>query len=162
MVGKALPDVLPPFYQIRRPGENLASPGVDLGGAVALIEALHGSDTDDDPDRFRLLVTFDAQDNGKTVVTLRQLHPTPGRRSTVIGFGAVEYGGQTLDKLALHAEGAAGSLKRFSAAVSKRVHGAHVGSTESADQVMTRAINSHLMPSGPWRKATRCPPIQPT
>ena len=69
-----------------------------------LIEAHHGGDTDDDPDRFRLLVTFDAQDNGKTVVTLRQLHPSAARRGFVVGFGAVEYGGQTLDKLARHAE----------------------------------------------------------
>ena len=69
-----------------------------------LIEADHGADADDDPDRFRLLVTFDAQDNGKTVVTLRQMHPTPERRGIVIGFGAVEFGGQTLDKLARHVE----------------------------------------------------------
>lgn len=69
-----------------------------------LIEADHGTDADDDPDRFRLLVTFDAQDNGKTVVTLRQMHPTPERRGIVIGFGAVEFGGHTLDKLARHVE----------------------------------------------------------
>ncbi|MCC5969046.1 MAG: SRPBCC family protein [Pararhodobacter sp.] len=67
-----------------------------------LIEASHGMDTDDDPDRFRLLVTFDEQNNGKTLVTLRQLHPTPERRVIVIGFGAAEYGAQTLDKLADH------------------------------------------------------------
>ena len=40
--------------------------------------------------------------DGKTVLTLRQLHPTPERRKTVIDFGAVEYGYQTLDKLAKH------------------------------------------------------------
>ena len=73
--------------------------------APELIEAHHGTDTDDDPDRFRLLVTFDQQDNGKTVVTLRQMHPTPERRAIVIGFGAVEYGAQTLNKLAKHIEG---------------------------------------------------------
>lgn len=67
-----------------------------------LIEVEHGQDVDDDPDRFRLLVTFDKQDNGKTVVTLRQMHPTPERRATVIGFGAVEFGSQTLGKLADH------------------------------------------------------------
>jgi len=66
------------------------------------IEATHGSDTDDDPDRFRLLVTFDAQDNGKTLVTLRQMHPTAARRAMVIRFGAAEYGAQTLAKLAGH------------------------------------------------------------
>ncbi|KAA0920629.1 ATPase [Aquicoccus porphyridii] len=70
--------------------------------APHLIELDHGQDVDNDPDRFRLLVTFDEQDNGKTVVTLRQMHPTPERRATVIGFGAVEFGAQTLGKLADH------------------------------------------------------------
>jgi uncharacterized protein YndB with AHSA1/START domain len=60
----------------------------------------HGSDIDDDPDRFRVTVTFDEQDDGKTVLTLRQLHPTVERRESVVRFGAVEFGGQTLDKLA--------------------------------------------------------------
>ena len=72
--------------------------------APRLIEVDHGSDRDDDPDRFRLLVTFDGQSNGKTVVTLRQMHPTADRRRAVIGFGAVEFGAQTLDKLAAHVE----------------------------------------------------------
>ncbi|NQV98421.1 MAG: SRPBCC domain-containing protein [Rhodospirillales bacterium] len=67
-----------------------------------LIEVNHGTDADNDPDCFRMLVTFDEQDNGKTVVTLRQMHPTSERRTTCIGFGAVEYGAQTLDKLANH------------------------------------------------------------
>lgn len=70
--------------------------------APALIEVELGSDRDDDPDRFRMLVTFDEQDDGKTVITLRQMHPSKARRDTVLGFGAVEYGGQTLDKLARH------------------------------------------------------------
>lgn len=70
--------------------------------APALIEVEHGSDQEDDPDRFRMLVTFDEQSNGKTVVTLRQMHPSKARRDGVVGFGAVEYGGQTLDKLAAH------------------------------------------------------------
>ncbi|KRE15057.1 ATPase [Bosea sp. Root381] len=70
----------------------------------ALIEVEHGSDKDDDPDRFRMLVTFDEQSDGKTVLTLRQMHPSKERREEVIGFGAVEYGGQTLTKLALHLE----------------------------------------------------------
>lgn len=70
--------------------------------APALIEVEHGSDRDDDPDRFRMLVTFDEQSDGKTVLTLRQMHPSKERRERTIGFGAVEYGGQTLAKLALH------------------------------------------------------------
>ena len=71
--------------------------------APEVIEASHGRDANDS-DRFRLLVTFDEQDNGKTVVTLRQIHPTPERRRIVIGFGAVELGGQTLSKLAAQVE----------------------------------------------------------
>ncbi|WP_323781025.1 SRPBCC domain-containing protein [Leisingera sp.] len=67
--------------------------------APRVIEAIHGKDADD-PDRFRLLVIFDVQDDGKTVVTIRQIHPTPERRKIVVGFGAVELGGQTLSKLA--------------------------------------------------------------
>ncbi len=65
-----------------------------------LIEIEHGSDRDDDPARFHVTVTFDAQSNGKTVLTLRQLHPTRELRDAKIGFGAVEFGYQTLGKLA--------------------------------------------------------------
>lgn len=70
--------------------------------APRLLEMDHGSDKDDDPGKFRVIVTFDEQGNGKTVVTLRQLHPTSAQREAVIRFGAVEFGYQTLDKLALH------------------------------------------------------------
>lgn len=62
----------------------------------------HGDDVDDDPGRFRVTLTFDSQSDGKTVISLRQLHPSSEQRSAVIGFGAVELGGQTLDKLAAH------------------------------------------------------------
>ncbi|MCB0996116.1 MAG: SRPBCC family protein [Acidimicrobiales bacterium] len=62
----------------------------------------HGSDVDDDPGRFRVTVTLDEQSDGKTVLTLRQLHPTAEQRATVITFGAVELGLQTLSKLARH------------------------------------------------------------
>ncbi|HMU67406.1 MAG TPA: SRPBCC domain-containing protein, partial [Cellvibrionaceae bacterium] len=48
----------------------------------------HGSDVDDDPNRFHVTITFDEQADKKTVVTLRQLHPTKARREAVIGFGA--------------------------------------------------------------------------
>jgi uncharacterized protein YndB with AHSA1/START domain len=70
--------------------------------APALIEVEHGADQDDDPGRFGMLVTFDEQSNGKTVLTLRQMHPSKAQRQEKLGFGAVEYGGQTLDKLARH------------------------------------------------------------
>ncbi len=62
----------------------------------------HDGDRDDDPNRFRVTVTFDAQGDDKTVVTMRQLHPTRERRDVTIGFGAVELGYQTLDKFAAH------------------------------------------------------------
>jgi len=62
----------------------------------------HGSDIDDDPARFRVTLTFDEQADGKTVLTLRQLHPTAEQRAATIGFGAVELGLQTLQKLARH------------------------------------------------------------
>ena len=70
--------------------------------APAFIEVEHGSDQDNDPGRFRMLVTFDEQSDGKTVLTLRQMHPSKERREWAIGFGAVEYGAQTLSKLAAH------------------------------------------------------------
>jgi uncharacterized protein YndB with AHSA1/START domain len=64
----------------------------------------HGADKDEgeDPQLFHVIVTFDAQGKDKTVVTMRQLHSTRERRDAVIGFGAVELGYQTLDKLAQH------------------------------------------------------------
>ena len=59
----------------------------------------HGKDKDDDPDRFRVTLTFDQESDGKTMLTLRQLHPSKARRDHTIGFGAVELGNQTLEKL---------------------------------------------------------------
>ena len=69
-----------------------------------LIELEHGCDKDNDPARFRVIVTFDEQSDGKTVITLRQLHPTKAQRDAGIGFGAVEFGYQTLEKLVQHVE----------------------------------------------------------
>ena len=76
--------------------------------APRLLEMDHGSDKDNDPHRFRVIVTFDEQSNGNTVVTLRHLLPTKAQRDASIGFGAVELGYQTLDKLALHVGGLSG------------------------------------------------------
>lgn len=70
--------------------------------APRLIEIEHGHDIDDDPERFHVTVTFDAQSNGKTVLTLRQLHPTVEQRNAGIAFGAVEIGSTTLDNLVRH------------------------------------------------------------
>ncbi len=54
---------------------------------------------DGDPNRFYMVVTFDEQGDGKTVLTMRQLHPSRERRQAVVTFGAVEYGLQTLGGL---------------------------------------------------------------
>jgi uncharacterized protein YndB with AHSA1/START domain len=70
-----------------------------------LIELDHGPDKENDPGRFRVTITFDEQSDGKTIITLRQLHPSKSQRDATIGFGAVELGYQTLDKLARHVEG---------------------------------------------------------
>ena len=70
--------------------------------APRLLEIEHGHDIDDDPSRFRVTVTFDEQSNGKTVLTMRQLHPTVEQRNAGIGFGAVEIGFTTLDNLTRH------------------------------------------------------------
>ena len=72
--------------------------------APRLLEIDHGSDQDDDPNRFRLTITFDEQDDGPTVLTLRQLHPTKAQRDAGVGFGAVGIGYTTLDKLTAHLE----------------------------------------------------------
>jgi len=73
--------------------------------APSLLEMEHGADIDDDPGRFHMTFTFDEQSDGKCVLTLRQLHPTKEQREAAIGFGAVEFGYQTLDKLARHLAG---------------------------------------------------------
>ena len=77
--------------------------------APELLVLDHGSDKDDDEHRFRVTITFDEQSDKRgfgarigTVVTMRQLHPTKEQRDAGIGFGAVEIGYTTLDKLAEH------------------------------------------------------------
>lgn len=91
------------FDMVARDGTRYSNRMVFLRmEAPALIEVEHGSDQQNDPGKFRMLVTFDEQSDGKTVLTLRQMHPSKERREWAIGFGAVEYGGQTLEKLALH------------------------------------------------------------
>lgn len=70
-----------------------------------LIVVDYGTPEPDDPERFYMTVTFDEQADGKTVLTMRQLHPSRERRKAVIDFGAVEYGLQTLDGLAAWLDG---------------------------------------------------------
>ena len=54
----------------------------------------------------RSSIRFNEQSDGKTVITLRQLHPAKAQRDSTIVFGAVEYDYQTLDKLARYVEAA--------------------------------------------------------
>lgn len=65
----------------------------------------YGTPDLDDPNRFVMTVTFDEQADQKTVLTLRQLHPSRERRQTVIESGAVQYGLQTLDGLVAWLDG---------------------------------------------------------
>jgi len=71
----------------------------------SLMEMDHGVDQDEDPGMFRFTVTFAEQSNGKTVLMMRQLASSTEQRDGMIGFGAVEYGYQTLDKLAAYVSG---------------------------------------------------------
>jgi uncharacterized protein YndB with AHSA1/START domain len=59
---------------------------------------LHGSDRDDDPMAFHVSVTFEERD-GQTTVTNRMVFRTAEQREATVGFGAVELGRQTLEKL---------------------------------------------------------------
>ena len=61
----------------------------------------HGSDKDDDPERFHVTVTF-TEEGGKTKLVQRMLLATVAQKQRVIGFGAVELGKTTLEKLAEH------------------------------------------------------------
>ena len=72
--------------------------------APSLIEVDHGSDRNEDPSAFRMLSTLDEQADGQEIRHLGEMHPTKAQREATIGFGAVEYGGQTLDKLVRHVQ----------------------------------------------------------
>jgi uncharacterized protein YndB with AHSA1/START domain len=96
------------FAYVTPDGDRYDNRIVFLAVERGLLRFDHGPDEDDAPDRFRVTVTFDEQSDGRTVVTLRQLHPTAEQRNTTVGFGAVALGYQTLDKLAEHVRGSAG------------------------------------------------------
>lgn len=58
----------------------------------------HGAD-EGEP-HFRVTVTFEDQEGGKTLLTMRSVFPTAEALAEVLKFGAVEGGRQTLDRLA--------------------------------------------------------------
>ena len=97
------------FDMIAEPTNPMNVPdGTIFGNRIVFLEMRapellvfdHGSDKDDDESRFRVTVTFDEQADKKTVVTMRQLHPTKEQRAAGVGFGAVEIGYTTIDSLA--------------------------------------------------------------
>jgi uncharacterized protein YndB with AHSA1/START domain len=60
---------------------------------------LHGSDQENDPNRFHVTVTF-VEQGGKTHLTLRSRFNTAAQRDEVVNkFGAIEGGNQTLERL---------------------------------------------------------------
>lgn len=89
-------------FDMRGPDGKLYTNRIEYREVVAPERLVfdHGSDVDDDPHRFHVIITFEEQSDKKTVVTMRQLHPTKAQRDAGLAFGAVELGYQTLDKLA--------------------------------------------------------------
>ena len=59
----------------------------------------HGSDRDNDPDRFHVTATF-TEDAGQTRLTMRMLCRSAEQRAGMVKFGAIEGGQQTLERLA--------------------------------------------------------------
>jgi len=59
----------------------------------------HSGEGANDPHRFHVTVTF-ADKNGMTEIVMASLFPSLAARDAVLKFGALEGGGQTLDRLA--------------------------------------------------------------
>lgn len=84
--------------------------GTDFDSRIDYVELVrpsrlvwvYGSDIDDDPERFDVEVSIEALEDGQTRLTMRSVLPTAEQKKTVVAFGAVELGQQTLDKLAEH------------------------------------------------------------
>jgi uncharacterized protein YndB with AHSA1/START domain len=64
----------------------------------------HGSDIDDDPRAFEVVVTFADVGEGRTRLTAHSTFPSIEARNAVMKFGAVELGMQTIEKLAAYLE----------------------------------------------------------
>ncbi len=81
--------------------------GVDYPNRIVYVDVIaperlaywHGSDIDNDPDAFQVIVTFEAL-GAKTYITMRSIFPTAAAREHVVReYGAIEGGMQTLDRL---------------------------------------------------------------
>ncbi|CAN5233826.1 SRPBCC family protein [soil metagenome] len=62
----------------------------------------HGSDIDNDPNAFEVVVTFKALGSNRTLLTKHSIFPSVEARNAVAKFGAIELGMQTLEKLAAY------------------------------------------------------------
>jgi uncharacterized protein YndB with AHSA1/START domain len=62
----------------------------------------HDADDDSDAGRFAVTLTFDAVGPGRTRVTMHSTFPSGAHRDAVVGFGAVELGASTLEKMDVH------------------------------------------------------------
>lgn len=63
------------------------------------LQYTHDSGVDGDPSAFEVTVTFE-ETSGKTKVTMRSVFPSAAELARVKGFGAVEGGNQTFERLA--------------------------------------------------------------
>jgi uncharacterized protein YndB with AHSA1/START domain len=64
----------------------------------------HGSDIDDDPNAFEVLITFTPAGAERTLLTMHSTFSSIEARNAVMKFGAVELGMQTVEKLARYVE----------------------------------------------------------
>ena len=65
----------------------------------------HGSDIDEDPNRFDVVVTFAPLGSDRTLLIMTSTFASMEARDAVMQFGAVELGMQTVEKLAAYLEG---------------------------------------------------------
>ena len=84
--------------------------GVDYPNRIVYSEVVepdrlvyaHGSDQENDPEQFHVIVTFD-DENGKTRLTMRSLFGSAAQCDKVVNeYGAIEGGKQTVNRLAQH------------------------------------------------------------
>lgn len=84
--------------------------GVDYDNKIVFLEVVkperlvydHGDDVEDDPNCFRVTVTF-AEQGGKTLLTMRSLFKSAAARDYVVKeFGAIDGANQTLGRLEQH------------------------------------------------------------
>lgn len=94
------------------------------------LQYTHDSGVDGDPSAFEVTVLFEAQGNS-TKVTMRSVFPTVAEFERVKGFGAVEGGQQTLERLAERLAGGGPKLRVH--AFSLSIDGYGAGPNQSLD-----------------------------